>query len=438
MSCPRRRRRFDLGDTHRIRDSVIASVSRLPYQALPSIRYLAVAVLVLWSVGPQLSPPLLADDSVPGVEVGEEAVGNVAVRTVQIEFKQGEASVSTVGEVQREYADGSLLLLTPDGQLWTLLHDEIQSIHDIDEPMQAATSKEIYEQFKEQLPPGFSVHKTRHYVMVYNTSPAYVQWAGELFEGQYSRFYNYWKSHGIKLDEPRFPLVALVFSDKASYSRYATHEIGQSAESMIGYYNMKTNRMVSYDLTGVDGSVPNGRRVTRTQIVKQVLAQPQAERTVSTIVHEAVHQLAFNSGLQVRLAANPLWVCEGLAMFFETTDIGNTRGWGAIGKVNYHNYVMFGKYLPSRKPASLPELISDDSKFRDSATASQAYPESWALTYFLMMTRNKDFVAYMKSMQQLPPLGETSPRERIDLFKQHFGELGELDQDFLRYVTRLR
>ena len=32
------------------------------------------------------------------------------------------------------------------------------------------------------------------------------------------------------------------------------------------------------------------------------------ERTVATIIHEATHQLAFNSGLQVRFADNPLVV----------------------------------------------------------------------------------------------------------------------------------
>ena len=54
------------------------------------------------------------------------------------------------------------------------------------------------------------------------------------------------------LHEPEFPLVAIVFDGQASYAKYAHAEIGDTANSIIGYYNLKTNRMISYDLTGVE------------------------------------------------------------------------------------------------------------------------------------------------------------------------------------------
>ena len=40
---------------------------------------------------------------------------------------------------------------------------------------------------------------------------------------------------------------------------------------------------------------------------------PDWERNVATIIHEATHQLAYNSGMQRRYADNPMWVSEGLA-----------------------------------------------------------------------------------------------------------------------------
>ncbi|MCA9133291.1 MAG: DUF1570 domain-containing protein, partial [Planctomycetales bacterium] len=358
-------------------------------------------------------------------------------KTLQIEFKHDAGQQSTVGEVLADYGDGSLLLLTPDGQLWTLHAEDIISREPIATPLTALSSEEIYEQFKEQLPPGFSVYKTRHYVLVYNTSEIYVRWVAELFERLYRGFYNYWKTKGIRLEEPRFPLVAVVFSNKASYLAYAEREIGESAKAMIGYYNMKTNRMVTYDLTGIDGLVPPGTRVSNDRIIRHILSQPQAERTVATIVHEAVHQLAFNSGLQVRLADNPLWLSEGIAMFFESPDASNSKGWGSIGKVNQHNLRLFAQHLPQRAGDSLLTLITDDNRLRDAKTAAQAYPESWALTYFLLSTKSKQFVAYMKELAELPPLGEVPSRERIDLFKQHFGDdLVSLDRDFLNFYRR--
>jgi hypothetical protein len=361
--------------------------------------------------------------------------------TVEIEFNspdgQTAPSGKVLGEVLLRYEDASMLLLTEDGQLWTLKTDDILSVTPSTRPMQPLSSDQIYERFKGQLPSGFGIYKTKNYVLIYNTSDIYVKWVAELFERLHRNFYNYWKSKGFKLSEPRFPLVAVVFSNKASYMSYAQREIGDTAEAMIGYYNMKTNRMVTYDLTGVDGLVPSGTRVSSDAVIRHILSQPQAERTVATIVHEASHQLAYNSGLQVRLADNPLWLSEGLAMFFETPDASSSKGWGGVGKVNTHNLRLFAQYVPNRPADSLLTLISSDKRLREAATAGQAYPESWALTYFLLNAKSKQFIAYLKELAQQPPLGEVTPRERIELFKRHFGEdLEVLDRELMNFYRR--
>lgn len=363
--------------------------------------------------------------------------------TCLIEFHSSDSQPAPTGavrgEVVSELEEGRILLLTEDGQLWTLEKDAIVSSSPSDTPFTPLTSDQIYEQFQQQLPGGFNVYKTRHYVLIYNTSEVYVKWVAELFEHLYRGFYNYWRSKGFRISEPRFPLVAVVFSNRPSYLVYAEREIGKSAEAMIGYYNMKTNRIVTYDMTGVDGVVPRGTRIASTAVIQQILSQPQAERTVATIIHEAVHQLAYNSGLQVRLADNPLWLSEGIAMFFETPDANNPKGWGAIGKVNPHNMRLFAQYVPQRPADSLLTLISQDQRLRSADTSSQAYPESWALTYYLMILKNKQFVAYLKELAEQPPLaGESSERERIDLFKKHFGaDLTELDKDLINFYRRM-
>lgn len=384
-------------------------------------------------LGGRLTLPIAAQDS---IEPAQHP-------TCLIEFHSSDSQPAPKGavrgEVVSELDEGRLLLLTEDGQLWTLEKDAIVSSSPSDTPFTPLTSDQIYEQFQQQLPGGFSVYKTRHYVLIYNTSEVYVKWVAELFEHLYRGFYNYWRSKGFRISEPRFPLVAVVFSNRPSYLVYAEREIGKSAEAMIGYYNMKTNRIVTYDMTGVDGVVPRGTRIASPAVIQQILSQPQAERTVATIIHEAVHQLAYNSGLQVRLADNPLWLSEGIAMFFETPDANNPKGWGAIGKVNPHNMRLFAQYVPQRPADSLLTLISQDQRLRSSETSSQAYPESWALTYYLMILKNKQFVAYLKELAEQPPLaGESSERERIELFKKHFGaDLTELDKDLINFYRRM-
>lgn len=359
-------------------------------------------------------------------------------KTLDVTFKTDEGNVSSLGEVLVEYADGSMLLLTPDGQLWTLHHDEIVSQQEVDEAMVPLTSEEIYQQFKSRLPRGVQLHKTRHYVLLHNTSDVYARWVAQLFERLHRGFYNYWKSQRIKLEEPRFPLVALVFRDKASYLQFAEREVGKSASAMIGYYNLKTNRMVTYDLTGIGNALPSGARLPTSQDINRILARPEAERTVATIVHEAVHQISYNSGLQVRLADNPKWLSEGMATFFESPDLKSRAGW-AMGQVNYHNLALFRQYLRTRPADSLTTLLCNDVRFDSGATAGQAYAESWAFTYFLMKTKRKEYSAYLQELAAYPPLGETTARERIDLIKKYFGDdLQALDTKFIKYMRAIR
>lgn len=362
-----------------------------------------------------------------------------SVPTETIRFKHKGGEQTTVGEVLVQAEDGGVLLLAPDGQLWTIQPESIESREPAAEPMQPLTSDAIFAQIKLQAADGFRVQKTSHFVIVYNTNEVYAQWVGEMYEGLYRKFHNFWKSKKVELHEPRFPLVAIVFNTKEAYLAHAEREIGETAKALIGYYNMQTNRMVSFDLTGVAGLPAGNNRYSSTQLINQAFSQPGAERTLATNVHEAVHQLAFNTGLQVRLADNPLWFSEGMAMFFETPDTNSARGGATIGKINYHNLRLFANYLPKRPADSLTTLITDDTRLQNPNTASDAYSESWALTYFLLKTKSKQYVAYLEDLRTLEPLVKTLPRDRVALFKQHFGDdLSKLDSDFINFTRKLR
>lgn len=396
----------------------------------------AVRLLSTWVF--MVLTPVLGAQTAPLPEEREvDAVEQPQVLKLKFDSKFGEQEA--VGEVVAEYEGGSLLFLGSDGQLWSIYGTDIISREEMDGPMQPMTKEEIYEKYKEELPPGFLIRTTKHYVIIYNTSDAYAQWAGELFERVYRTFYNYWGQRDfrrvIELEEPRFPLVALVFRDRTSYLTFAERQLGEEARAMIGFYNQESNRMVSYDLTGANatGGAPSSK-----EMVNRILSRPGAERTVATVVHEAVHQISYNSGLQVRLAANPRWVSEGMAMFFESPKPNSPTGW-AMGNVNIHNYKLFAQYTRNRPADSLVSLITSDSRMLDSNQALYAYPESWALTDFLIRKRKKEYAGYLEEMSSFKPHGETTERERIDLFKKHFGEeLGQLERSFMAHMRAIR
>ena len=164
------------------------------------------------------------------------------------------------GRVLVEAEDGGLLVLAQDGTLWTVPPDELVSHKEDDAPFKPLSTSELASRLLQDLPAGFEVHTTKHYLIAYNTSKAYAQWCGGLFERLFGAFTNYWSRQGFELRHPEFPLVALVFADEESYARFAHAEIGDAAKSIIGYYSLATNRMTMYDLTGVQSLRAPGDR----------------------------------------------------------------------------------------------------------------------------------------------------------------------------------
>ena len=357
-----------------------------------------------------------------------------AFPTARLEIKNHGPQRTELGEVWEEGQDGSKLFLTPDGQLLILEATDVVSGAASTDKFLPLSKTKVAERLKAELGAEFLSLETEHFAIVYNTSETYARWVGDLYEKLYKNFHKYWDRQ-IELSEPRLPMVALVFKSREAYMQFAQPEVGDLAKDMIGYYHLQTNRIVSFDITGVQGLAQPGQRYASREMLMQLFAQPQAERTVATVVHEAVHQIAYNCGLQVRLADNPKWLSEGMAMYFEVPDKSSV-GWGTIGKVNPYQLTQFRKYLSSRPTNSLTTLVSDDSRFAGAADGVlAAYAESWALTYYLIKAQKKNFAAYMSELRQMKPLGETDPRQRIELFKKHFGSnLTKLDADFIKFI----
>jgi hypothetical protein len=233
--------------------------------------------------------------------------------------------------------------------------------------------------------------------------------------------------------------VAIVFDSREAYAAYSQAELGETSGSIIGYYSLRTNRITTYDLTGIESLRGEGSRRGNSAQINRMLARPEAEQAVATVIHEATHQIAFNSGLQNRFADVPLWVSEGLAVFFETPDLASAKGWRTIGAVNRSRLAQFRQYLPQRGHHSLKSLIVDDKRIRDTRQALDAYAEAWALNYYLLHHHERQYVAYLEMLSQKTELLWDDPETRLKEFQAHFGEnLGRLDADFLRQMQKVR
>jgi hypothetical protein len=356
----------------------------------------------------------------------------------QVTFRRDGKTLEVTGQPLAEVKEG-LLLLARDGVIWAIRPEEQTERSGDGQPFEPFTRDEIAKRLLKQLPQGFRVHPTAHYMIFYNTSPAYAQWCGSLFEQLYTAFTTFWTRKGFELRQPEFPLVAIVFADKASYLKFSRPDLGDGGESIIGYFGLTTNRMTMYDLTGAGGQGRGAGRGRTAAQINQVLAQPEALRTVATIIHEATHQIAFNCGLHTRLSDCPVWFSEGIAEYFETPDLRSAKGWKGIGReVNASRLDQFQQYLGARPANSLETLLRDDARFLDPKRALDAYAEAWALTYFLIRQHTKEYVAYLAMLSKKKPHVQDDAEKRINEFRRAFGELGRVDTEFLRFIGRLR
>ena len=172
--------------------------------------------------------------------------------------------------------------------------------------------------------------------------------------------------------------------------------------------------------------------------INAMLSRPAAEQMVATVIHEATHQIAFNCGLSARYADIPLWLCEGMAVYFEAPDLSTTRGWRGIGRVNYARLARFRDNLPNWHDDSLESLVATDRRFRNPRTAVDAYADAWALNYYLIKFEPDAYAAYLKNLAQKKPLLEDTPATRLAEFRQHFGDLRRLEREFLKQMSRVK
>jgi hypothetical protein len=340
------------------------------------------------------------------------------------------------GEVLVEAANG-IVLKTADGAYHRIMTTMIRDRSRDSLPLVMLDAEQLAEQLLRKLPPGFQVHHSKNYVVCYNTTRTYAQWTSSLLERLQKAFIAHWKKRGCQVAPPEHPLPVIVFGDQASYAEYAKPELGAAVNNVIGYYNVDSNRTVMYDLTGMQAVRREGYGRGSLHDITELLSIPEAEPLVATIVHEATHQISFNCGLQTRLVDNPLWMSEGLAVYFETPDLTSSRSWSGIG-VNYARWDLFLDNLDAGLVPPLRRLVADDELFRDPETAVDSYAQAWAWNYFLIKWRPKEYAAYLKDVAAQQVLGQPDPRQRIAMFQQHFGQdFEELEDEFFRQMERV-
>jgi hypothetical protein len=323
-------------------------------------------------------------------------------------------------------------VMARDGRLSELAVEDIKSFRRLTPRFQPFSSAQLRDALRREFGKDFEVAGSEHYLVC--APPGKAREYAQLFEEIYRTFHGYFSVRGFRMSPPEFPLVAIVFPDHKSFDDYCKRDELRAFPGLMGYYLRASNRVALFDPAGSKTSSTGTELNTASRMDAAIEAD-----LASTIVHEATHQVAFNTGLHSRIGETPKWIIEGLATVFESPGVrasASARG-RAFHRINRDRYLWFQSYAQSRrKPKSLAAFVSADYKFQSSAL--DAYAEAWALSFYLIETRPSKYAQYLKTIATRDPLKAYSKEERLDDFQKAFGnDLEMLEADFLRFISRL-
>ena len=219
------------------------------------------------------------------------------------------------------WTDDVMHLLGRDGRLHTFdpheAKDADKTSPNFDGYSVPEMKRELYREFGDDL----AITTTKHYIVVHPRGGR-SDWAAR-FEDLYRSFLAYFRVRGFHPEEPKFPLVAIVYRNRDEYYKAATAGGTKLPPNTLGHYDIKTNRVQLYDATEGD-------------------TKGDWSDTADTIIHEATHQTAFNVGIHNRFASQPVWLVEGLATMFEARGVWNSQSFHTLNdRLNQERYTDF-------------------------------------------------------------------------------------------------
>ncbi len=346
---------------------------------------------VLWNL-----PPIVGADGV------------VVRLRIQNEWLEGQALA---------WSSSSVQLLTRDGFLRQIDPAAARDYQKLPGPFRGYPANVMRSRLQREFGKQYQVSGTGHYLVVHPAGQR-DKWAGR-FEELYRSFGHYFGTRGFRPQAPLFPLVAVVFPNRNAFLSYARSTGTRLPSSAIGYYSPLSNRILLYDLMAGKSNA-------------------NWFDNAETIIHEATHQTAYNTGIHARYAPPPRWVAEGLATMFEARGVWDAPHYrDRSTRINRRQLASFRNYLPKRAKGALKEFVASDRRF--STDISAAYAEAWALTFYLSETHPQKYVEYLRRTAARAPFSRYDTKARRLDFSAVFGRnLDLFESHYLRFIASLR
>jgi len=306
-------------------------------------------------------------------------------------------------------------LLGRDGRLWEFSPSSATKFHKTSSTFSSYAASAMRNQLIRELGRAFEVTSSGHYLVAHPAGERDL-W-GKRFEKLYRSFVHYFSVRGFRCREPEFPLVAIIFRNQQQFMQYAARDGSPVGRAVLGYYSPTSNRVALFDAGG-------GRSDDQ-----------QWQQNAETIIHEATHQTAFNTGVHNRFAQQPRWAVEGLGTLFEAPGVWDSRAHTRRSdRVNHGRLERFRKYAATGKLRGIvgTMIVSDRLFF---TSPDLAYAVAWAFSHWLVETQPRQYSAYLKRVAERPAFEGYSDQQRLADFVAVFGgKLPMIEARFLRFM----
>jgi len=315
------------------------------------------------------------------------------------------------------WSSKQVYVLARDGRLWDFAPGAAQKFRKTSSSFTSYSAIEVRSQLEREFSGRLQVTSVGHYFVAH---PAGKEAWAERFEDLYRSIVHYFGVHGFHVHEPQFPLVAVVWGSREDFVRHSASDGNRIPAGVLGFYSPITNRVTLYD----QGSGTNNKRMW--------------QQNDATIIHEATHQMAFNTGVHNRFGPTPRWIAEGLGTMFEAPGVWDWRSYPQQSdRVNRSRLAQFRHWLTKgRTSGAFVNLLGSDRQFDTNPSA--AYAESWAWIFFLTEMYPQKFGEYLERVASKPNFQAYGLARRMSDFTSIFGDdLRLLERHFLTFIASL-
>jgi len=311
-------------------------------------------------------------------------------------------------------------------------------------------TSETLSDLEDKLGPGFRTYRAKGFAVLSDADASWVRARLGLLTRTRHEYERFFRSLDVPLSAPPEELRCVIFAEHADYRRFAQRVDKTVPPWAGGYYTPLANRVVLFNeetspvlLDMLDelreqealveqaerdqleaargGDRERAERIEGWLDTASATVRANAEKmreqvhaiSAAKLVHETVHLLAYNTGVQSANRLDPIWFTEGLATSFETDGSA-----GAFGpKLRYLPREEFVDRLKEEGALLDPAALVGLHVVPDEAV-EPLYAQSYALFTYLARRKSDELAAFIRDLRGREGVVE----DGLGLFREHFGE----------------